>query len=599
MVNLLGKSTKFITILLCITWVCFVFYIYLVNNVVFTPKVSIYLFLSAYVFIVRAFGEKIFEILSVKAERYPSVPKIILDLAMGIGVLSLMVYASALVIGNVRLSVLICLVLMFLLSLGNINKTFLRLLIIENRVNLLDLKRREIAIFLLLALLFLTVLVLSHTPAVDNAILQGDLSYSKQWLLTDTIIQDYPAVPLGTAYYLPFLYFFPDQTIDISILNSLIILIIAVMFYFVVFSQGANSRIKSLLGTLMFMSAPLILYLGTVPGIRPLNLLYFISAIYVIQKLQHSWDNKAQYITGIFLIFITNTLSLGIIYSFLILLYLVLSRLKCSKVFIFFLFSIALYLAVFLKFWMLLSVDMQDIFRVVNFSNIFSLFLFPIEISLFNKFASNHLPIGPILLILLPFMIFYYGKFFKRMRVIILILIFILISLFVNLNFRDFLPFYLYVSLLAAEVVFRIYRSSRFVSFFMIVFMIAVSAINMLNLLQYYFTEYEPVKVIFGLERFDSYLGSRLEDYRKYPSLENYIKKGDVLIINGKFNHFYLNVPYLSMDINHPDAGQIMEELSRRKIIYIALRHRKELPWPHEFIADLEGITLYRYQKND
>ncbi len=599
MSKLIKNSSRYIVILFSVIWVCFVFYVYLVNNVAFSPKVNVYIFLAVFLFMLRAFGERIFEYLSVKAERYPSIPKIILDIAMGLGVFNIMIYLISLIINDVSVSVIICLIMLFMLSFSNIYKTFLRLLIIETKINLLNLKKREIFLFAMLVLLFLTVLILSHTPTIDHSILAGEVSLSKQWLLTDTFVLNKPVPPLSLSFYLPFLYFFPDQTIDISIFNAVIMMCVTVMFYFIVFGQGASSRIKSLFGSIIFLSAPLVLYLGTVPGIRPVNLLYFISSIYIIQKLQHNWDNKSQYIMGFFLIFITCSLGLGIIYSFMILIYLILAGFRNSKVLIFFLSSAAIYLTVFIRFPLMIPYTYLGVIRDVNFANIFDLFMFPIEISLFNKFAVNYLPVGPILLILLPFMIFYYIRYLRRMKAIILILLFIIITVFIMFNFKDFLPVYLYLALIATEVIYRIYRSSRFVSFFIIIFMIAVASINMLSLLQYYVTEYEPVNVIFGLENFDDYLSSKLEDYSKYPSIEKMLKKGDILIIDDEFNHFYIDIPYLAIDLENKESKSIIDVLARKGNIFIAKAGNKKSFYNLDFIAEFEGISLFKYHLDE
>lgn len=598
MQNLMKYSNKFFTIILSLTWICFVFYVYITRNIALSPKISQYIFLIAYIFVLRAFGERIFEMLSVQSRRYPSIPKIILDLAIGIGTFSFIIYSLSIIIANVSLAVLISFIILILFSFSNVNKTFLRLIIIDARINLLELKKRELFLFSALVLLFLSCIVLAHTPTIDSNILQGELSIAKQYLLTDTIVFDKIVPPLSISFYLPFLYFFPDQTICISIFNSLLLLFIAIMFYHIVYNQGAKSRIKSLFGAIIILSAPMIMHLGTIPGSRPINLLYFISAIYIIQKLQYNWDKKAQYITGYFIFFITASLGLGFIYSFLIILYLILSKLQNSKVIIFFVSSIALYLTIILRFTVLTQHISRYAFRVLDFDSFFSLLIFPIEISLFNKITANYLPIGPILLILLPFVVFYYIGYLKRPKVIIFILLFLFISIFIKFNFKDFLPVYLYISLFATEALFRLYKKSRLASFFLIIFILSVSIINMLNIQQYHIEEYDPVNVIFGLQTFEEYLSNNLEDYSRIREIEKNLGNNDLLIINNDFNHFYFNIPYLHFDLKSSELNKILSRLSRKYNIYFLNRKGDNIPVETELIIQMEEIELLRYVKS-
>lgn len=597
--TILNRSSKYITILLALVWFTSVYYIYVSKNVVLTPKIGQYAFLMAYIFVLRAFGEKIFELLKIKAQRYPSVPKIILDLAMGTGIFNLATYVLLLLLRNVTLSVLLCMVLVFVVSFSNINKTFLRILILENKINLLELKKREIMLFTVIALLGLCMVVLAHTPAVNSEILQGELSRSKQILLSDELVMDKLIPPLNMSFYLPFLYMFPSQTINVSLFNAVIILCITIMLYYISYYQGAQSRVKSLFGSIIFLSAPMIMYLGTIPGTRPVNLLYFTCTVYIVQQLQKSWSNIAQYIVGIFLVFITNSLGLGILYSLLILIYIVLAKLDYSRVLVFFIGSIFLFLSTVLRFIVLIPVQTEFIIREIDASVLFELFSFPFVISLFNKIATDYLPIGPVLLIFLPFIMFYYIKYLKNARAIILIMVIGILFIFIRFNFKDFMPAYIYACLITTEVVYRLYKNSRVVAFFLILFFLSISIINMIGLFQFYIEEYDPIKVVFGLEKFEDFIGNRLSDYADFPLIEQYLSEKELLLVCDDLNHFYFTKPFISMSLSDDKALSIIKKLSQKtEIVILKRQNHVDIPGT-EVLGQVNDLKLLKYLKGD
>ena len=560
------RFIRIFCVLLSVAWVLFVGVHYITHNVSLSPKLNQYLFILLYALVLRSFGQRIQHLLGIPPVPGNKLSGYIIDIALGLGAGNTVLYLALLLVPQPRFMAPIVFALIALYCMADIKDSLLSLFLVQGRIDMQGLRKREIYLFLVVMLAVVTLLILCHAPAVDPLVLRGSLNEARQWLsFGRPYFRHLVFPPFELVSALPFLSLFPDQTIGLQIFNTLLLVLTAFLFYHIIYADAKERRAIGLMGQLSFITIPIVMYMALIPGSIPQNLLYITALIYFYRRKAHIPRTAAASAMSLLFVCIGLSARLGLVYLAILLVYFLLDRTLHVRIFAGFLTALVLYAGQFLLHARLLAgldalCNVRDIAsRAVNMLRL------PVNLSLYGRLATGYLPIGPLFLIALPFVLACVLKKSQRIRLLFCGTVFALLVLFVRFSYADFIPALLFVTLVCADYLFPVLTKNRFLCFMVVTLLVLIALFNLLSLLQWHIDRFSPLPVIVGNEQFAHYIHRYLPTCRPLQQAAHLVEDNAVLMGFEHLPLFYQKQPYVMLDasIDIPATARMFAERGR------------------------------------